>query len=78
MASWLTWRRPVSDRAFNTLLIAAAYIVIALTSDCSGAKRGRAQATCYAAHLPYVETTSAGVVCGEPAVLLPILTEVKP
>jgi len=65
----------MGDRAFKALLLTATYITIAITSDCSGAARGRAQATCYAAHLPYVETTSAGVVCGEPAVLLPILTE---
>ena len=68
----------MSDRLFYTLLIFAASMTSSLFGQSIGRANGIARATCYAAHLPYVETTSAGVVCGEPPVLLPILTEVKP
>lgn len=68
----------MGDRAFGTLMWAILLLIGCVVSQWDGNARGRAQATCYAAGLPYVETTSAGVVCGEPPVLLPILTEPTP
>lgn len=70
----------MSDSTGCNIFILAVCLLVFVACFCMsyGIDIGRAQATCYAAHLRYVETTSAGVVCGEPAVLLPILTEVKP
>ena len=67
----------MGDVAFS-LAVAIVLAFVYASGVHYGREDGIARATCYAAHLPYIETTSAGVVCGEPPQLLPILMEPKP